>query len=119
VSLVARRLAPDYNCAHYTAELWEALTGSDIRTTLCGLMLPAGERIVDRPTLAGAFVSVPAPQEPCLVLFRRARAAPHVGVFLRGRVSHLTQSGPIRQVLDVARIGYSSVRFYAARPPRT
>jgi hypothetical protein len=104
----------DYNCAHYAAEVWERETGQDIRHVLGGFFAAKGGRRVDAPAVL-TFRRIPAPVEPCLVLLRHGKATPHVGVFLRGRVQHLTHVGPIRQPLDVAKIGYRSVRFYAPR----
>lgn len=108
------QLRPSYNCAHFVTDVWLAETGQDISGIMgCFLHLPkdrqAGKNLIhDLKRLDG-------PQEPCIVLFRRVKATPHVGIFLRKRVLHLTDSGPIRQLLDVARIGYHSVRFYAPR----
>lgn len=114
MSLLDRMRTPSYNCAHYAAELWESETGSDIRPVLGGFLTKEGDRRVSAPALL-AFRRIPTPVEPCLVLFRHGRATPHLGVFLRGRVQHLTGLGPIRQPLDVAKVGFRSVRFYAPR----
>lgn len=112
--LMGRRLAPDYNCAHFVCDLWQVETGEDIRHSFEGLLMPAEARRADLRVKA-CFNRVRRPVSPCIVLLRRARATPHVGVYVRGRVTHLADSGPIRQPLEVASLGYKSVRFYAAR----
>jgi hypothetical protein len=112
--LLDRQRRHDYNCAHYAAELWARETGQDIRHILGGFFAAKGERRVDAPAIL-TFRRIHTPSEPCLVLLRHGKATPHVGVFVRGRVQHLTHIGPIRQPLAVAQIGYRSVRFYAPR----
>lgn len=112
--LMSRRLGPLYNCAHFLAEAWERETGRDIRPIFAGFLAPAHARRAT-PHARGDFVRIPAPVSPCIVLLRRVKATPHVGLFVRGRVLHLTDKGPIRQLLSVASLGYTSVRFYAPR----
>jgi hypothetical protein len=112
--LLDRCRSGSYNCAHYAAEVWERETGRDIRPVLGGFLAAAGERRVLPPALH-AFRRVSTPVEPCLVLFRRGHATPHLGVFIRGRVQHLARLAPIRQPLDIARLGYRTVSFYAPR----
>ena len=112
--ILAKTLTPAYNCAHFAADVWESETGRDIRTILSGF-LTTPERRRATPQARGDLVRIPSPRSPCLVLFRRVKAVPHVGVFLRGRVFHLTTAGAIRQPLSVASLGYTAVRFYAPR----
>ena len=114
MTLLSARLRPDYNCAHFVADVWEQETGEDIRPILTGFLTTKDKRTA-KPNLIHDLKRIDGPASPCIVLFRRARATPHVGIFLRGRVLHLTDKGPIRQLLALARIGYSSVRFYAPR----
>lgn len=113
-TLLGRQLSKEYNCAHYVAEAWERETGQDIRAILAGFLLPPTQRRA-MPHVAHQLKRIHRPEGPCIVLFRRVKSAPHVGFFIRGRVAHLADTGPIRQLLDVASIGYTSVRFYALR----
>lgn len=113
-SILDRYLSSEYNCAHYVADVWEHETGQDIRPVLSCFLTHKSERSASL-TLVHSMRRIPRPTNPCIVLFRRVKATPHVGIFLRGRVLHLTDKGPIRQLLDVARIGYTSVRFYEPR----
>lgn len=105
---------PDYNCAHYVAELWQDETGQDIRHVLGGFLARAGARCAT-PAPIHTTRRIHAPVSPCIVLFRRVKAVPHIGIYLRGRVVHLAGQRPIRQPLAVARLGYTSVRYYAVR----
>lgn len=105
----SRRL---YNCAHFVAEAWEHETGQDIRERLIGFLFPPSDRFVPF-ALRRAFVSLDRPQSPCIVLMRQPRREPHVGIWIRGKVFHITESGPQFQPLDVATLGFLIVRFYA------
>lgn len=114
MSLLDRERSFAYNCSHYAAELWQAETGIDLRPVLAGFFAAKGDRRVS-PHTPATMQRIHAPIEPCLVLFRRGRSTPHLGVFIRGRVQHLSGSVPIRQPLAIASLGYKSVRFYAPR----
>lgn len=105
---------PGYTCAHYAAEVWQALTGQDIEGVLVGFF---NERVdgVPLPHPIAQFRRIPRPIDPCLVLLRRGKVGTHIGVYLRGRVQHLGGLAPIRQPLNVVSLGYTSVRFYAPR----
>ena len=107
-------LTADYNCAHFVSDAWLQETGQVIDHLMRGFLAPAAERVVT-PNLANSMVRLERPRSPCIVLFRRRVGSPHVGMFVRGRVFHLTDSGPIRQALDIAQVGYYKTRFYAPR----
>lgn len=112
--LLDRARSDQYNCAHYAAEVWQHETGVDIRPVLHGFLAPEGERKAVVSDLS-VMRRIPGPVEPCLVLMRRGRATPHLGVFVRGRVQHLSTFAPIRQPIELAMLGYKSVRYYAPR----
>jgi hypothetical protein len=100
--LLSRTLSASYSCVDFLADAWEAETGTKLDVFVSLDLRRRFDRLSD-------------PKSPCVVLLRRARLTPHVGLFVRGRVLHLSDSGPIRQLLPLAAIGYSSVRFYAPR----
>lgn len=101
----------EYNCAHFAAEVWAYETGDDIGAALTGFLAPMRDRQADwslrRDLRALAF-----PVSPCLVLMRRPRTTPHVGVYLRDRVLHITESGVVFQPLEIATLGFKVVGFY-------
>lgn len=111
---MAARLTPSYNCVHFLRDAWLAETGRDIGQLLTGFMVERTERRADQG-LAHAFVRLGSPVGPCVVLWRRRGVAPHVGLYVRRHVLHLTDSGPIRQLVAVASLGYHTTRFYAPR----
>jgi len=112
-----KQLSPDYNCAHFLADAWQAETGDDhMRGALDSFLAPPARRTASH-VVRRSLVPVDKPVSPCVVLFRRGTATPHVGLYVRGAVLHLTDHGPVRQLLAVAKLGYTSVRFYAPRSP--
>lgn len=115
---MAARLGPQYNCAHFLCDAWLAETGWDLGSVLGSFLAARDQRTAD-PALVRTMQRLPGPRGPCVVLWRRRGTAPHVGLYARGTVLHLTGSGPIRQLLPVASLGYNSTRFYAPRPDHT
>lgn len=113
--LLEARLSPNYNCAHFLCDAWEQENGEDIREVMGCFLATRQGRTADSRLVHG-LQRLPGPIAPCIVLWRRRGAAPHVGLYSRRTVLHLTDSGPIRQLLAVASIGYTSTRFYAPRP---
>jgi len=107
-------LRPGYNCAHFLCDAWLEETGCDISPVLACFLAPVARRTAHHGLTRG-LRRLPAPVGPCVVLWRRGGAAPHVGLYVRGRVLHLTNNGPVRQLLAVAKVGYDSVRYYAPR----
>lgn len=101
-----------YDCLHFAADVWRDLTGEDLRERLAGLLGAPADRHVRLRHLR-AFRHLAAPRSPCLVLFQRPRTPPHIGVFLRGRVLHLREQGAVHQPLELAALGWTSVRCYA------
>jgi len=101
-----------YNCLHFSREVWIALTGNDISEALQGLLGRVSQRGISKHTL-NAFTRFECPQEPCIVLMQRPRTSPHMGVYLRGKVLHITHQGVEFMPLDLAMRGFKSVRFYS------
>lgn len=58
------------------------------------------------------FKRIEQPADPCIVLFQSPHQSPHVGLFYRRKVLHITPQGVQRVPLSVARFGFSRVRFY-------
>lgn len=100
-----------YNCAHFACDVWKHETGSDICEALKGFLLPRKERYV-KSSIRKSFIKLDKPESPSLVLMQRNGAAPHIGVYLRGRVLHIQKDGVQFQPLDVACIGFNKVSYY-------
>lgn len=105
--------AKNYNCAHFVAEVYHAETGIDISKKLAGFLLPPDERTV-QTSIRHEFKRLDAPIESCLVVMHRPRTSPHVGLFLRGKVLHLTETNGVQYMpLEIATLGFSTIRFYS------
>lgn len=106
--------ASRYNCAHFVLDVWLNETGQDILRLLEGVLCPPKTRKLDIKEARNVEV-LPAPISPCIVLMRN-RWQSHVGVWLRGRVLHLIEHSGVQYVpLEVAALGFSSVRFFRCR----
>lgn len=102
----------NYNCAHFVAEVWKEETGNDIRENLAGYLEPSGARRVSM-SQRRAFKRLERPCSPCVVLFQSHRIAPHVGIYLRGRVLHISSKQGVRfDELSAASIGYKKVGYF-------
>lgn len=101
----------NYNCAHFTAEVWEAVTGQDIQNPLWGFFLPPSKRHATTE-IRRAFIRIKEPVDPCIVLMRGGPETQHIGVFIGGRVLHIKESGVEYQPLEVATLGFKNFRFY-------
>jgi hypothetical protein len=100
-----------YNCAHFVCEVWQSLTGESITQKLAGLLEAPKDRRASFD-LRRQFKRLERPESPCLALMQRRGSAPHVGLFLRGRVLHIHETGVEFQPIDVASRGFEKIGFY-------
>lgn len=100
-----------YNCAHFVIDVWAHLTGDNIAHIMRGFLLPADSRYV-RMDLRRSFVKLETPVEPCIVLMQRRRNAPHVGVWIGGKVFHLHENGVELQPIEVVSIPFHKIGYY-------
>jgi len=101
----------NYNCAHFTADVYKHLTGRDIEGNLKGLLFPLKD---NHPTidLRKGWTRLSTPENPCIVLFNGKNIEPHVGVYHNGKVIHLTTSGAQYVDLELAMLTFKTVRYY-------
>ena len=101
---LSRRQAPGYDCLAFARDVWAGLTGEDLRGRL-DILHPDPRRL-------RVFERLSAPVDPCLVLMRRPRSQPHVGVYVRGRVLHLDAGGAKHVPLELVALSFLRVEFY-------
>ena len=81
-----------YNCWDMTREVWQELTGVDL-----GAQTPAkhsGESYEARALkVANNLRWLSVREDPCIVLMRRNRLEPHVGVYYNSRILHMNCRG--------------------------
>ncbi len=106
-----REQSRTYNCFDFVRETWLALTGEDISAKLTGLVGAFASR---RATVSGirGFQRLLEPESPCFAVMQRFRFVPHIGIYLDGRILHLTNKGAQFQPLVVARQYFISVKYY-------
>lgn len=78
---------------------------------LRGFLCAETERKAIRKDLS-AINFLPKPVSPCVVLMQRAKAAPHVGIYLENKVLHILEASVQYQPLDVATLGFNKIRFF-------
>lgn len=102
-----------YNCLHFARDVWLDHTGVDITEHLQNVFHP--DQRTDLRKSLRAFERITEPVDPCLVMMHRPRLAPHVGVYLRGKVLHIWERGVEFLPVALASRGFESVRFYLCR----
>lgn len=95
-----------YNCAHFVCDVFDYLGMREARKSLEGYI--CSNRIAHR----GVLRRLSSPVGICLVLFQAPCSISHVGVYIDGKILHLTESGVSYTSIDVASIGYNKMRFY-------
>ena len=105
-----------YNCAHFVSDIIEAGTGINARDTLNGFLLPAKERTA-QISIKDKLRRIDKPVDYCIVLMTRRSHTPHVGVYIGGKVAHITEDLGAHMVpLFMASIGFDRARFYKCLP---
>lgn len=103
----------NYNCWHFVRDVWFELTNEMLydftpaKTTKHELQLAAEDARY-------RFTQVPkgSTTAPLIVLMKRYRDVPHIGVLYKGKVLHLRPEGVMYQPLDVASVGFDDVLYY-------
>lgn len=105
--------ARNYNCAHFVIEIFEKALGIDgpMKEALEGFLTGRGDRRVYAHKLK-VFKRLDQAREGCLCLFHAPASEPHVGIYLEGRVLHLTKTGVHWVELPIAMIGFKRAGFY-------
>lgn len=104
----------EYTCSDFSRDVWLDLTGIDIEPALRGLLQAHDGRGLRRAHVQ-AFMQLPGPISPCLVVMQRPRAPVHLGVFIRGKVLHLQENGAEFQPPKVAARFHKSFRFVTCK----
>lgn len=104
-----------YNCWDFIREVWLELMNEDI-----GFRTPKGASREDMKYKFAReeveFERINKPQDPCIVLFTRKTALPHVGVYVKGKVLHLPEHNTGKhEPLSIAALGFKETRFYLCK----
>jgi len=97
-----------YNCLHFTCEVWEYLTGE---SNLLQMIIIDGHLNMDR---INKFEILEKPVDPCLVYFKRDGSS-HTGVYYRGRILHITESGVRHELVETLGVNFRKVRYFICK----
>lgn len=105
-----------YNCWDFALEVWADLKGAGLPHQATDAKAPASQ-LHELATITAHkdFVSLTKPVSPCFVLMQRKRLAPHIGVYLNGKVLHMNSGGAVYADLDHVTATYPTVTFYAPK----
>lgn len=101
-----------YNCWDLTREVWLRLTGKDLGSPELFHYTASEFGEVVETWQDVRYREIKQPVSPCIVLMQRPRHMPHVGVFYNGRVLHIRRAGAQYQPIEVAALGFMTVRYY-------
>ena len=102
-NLLDRTWSKNYTCNEFACEAWQQITSENMTGRL--------KRFLNG---LGGFGQFSEPISPCVVFFSNGKHSPtHVGVFFDNKVLHLSGRGVQYMLLDIVRIGFKEVRFYA------
>lgn len=106
----------EYNCWDFIREIWIDLTGEDIgkRTP------PSGTRSDMKLKFAeeeAHFIKLDGPANPSIVLFKRPRLLPHVGICIKHvgkwRILHLAEGGSGKlEPVELASLGFTEIGYF-------
>lgn len=105
----------DYNCLHFARDVWLHETGEDLQDRMEEMLRieTSDTRTIDQATRRRFRRLKDGPQDPCIVVMKRMRTEPHIGVYVRGRIVHLSEeSGAMHVDPHVATLGYKEVLYY-------
>ena len=103
--------AHNYHCGHFTVDAWEMVTGEDASAKLAGLLVPLDCVKVAKCTMSKCH-ELRAPKSPCFAVMTNALGDRHLGVFLDGRILHITETYPEMTKLNLATRMFKKVQFY-------
>jgi hypothetical protein len=101
----------NYNCAHFVCDVLAVLKSPEMGDVLRGFLCAKKHRKVLKDDLS-KIILLDKPIDLCVVLMQRPKAATHVGIYVQGRVLHLSQQSVQCQPLDVVALGFKKVRFF-------
>ncbi len=104
----------NYNCWDFIRDVWLELKGEDI-----GKRTPTPatryEMKIKFSKEENHFQNISELQSPCIVLFKRDKATPHVGVFYNGKVLHLKETGVKYEDINLAGFGFTEIKYYICK----
>ncbi len=98
-----------FNCLHFAKLVWANETGAKIEDEIFNFDRWNKNKVSNK--FARKFVKLKKPVSPCIAIFK-GRIETHIGIFIRGKILHLTENGVQFQPVDVVSMTFFKVRFY-------
>jgi len=95
--------ATEYNCGHFARDVYAHLTGMHVGVPTGGEATQWLRKFVFR---------LERPITPCLAVMSRAHYTTHVGVYIDGKIMHLTEQGARIEDVDLASVLFTRIRYY-------
>ena len=92
-----------YNCSHFVADVWKHLTGEYIGD-ICDAFVNSELDVYFN--LFRQRKKLCIPETPCVVFMQADKVVPHAGIYIDGRVIHLTQQGAKFEDLCMLKVYY-------------
>lgn len=100
--------ATTYNCGHYVAEVYKELTGVDI-DYICKSYY--NDTVPEFLNLVRGREKLELPKSPCIAVMKMPNAINHAGIYIEGRILHLTDAGPKFDLMEIVKLHYR-LSFY-------
>lgn len=111
--LFERKYSPQkYHCVHFVIESAKLIFKSDYSACFIGLTGSLDESIKTSRDTVHKNKRIEKPIEGCIVLMTKYDSGSHVGLYYKGRIFHLSQSGVQRITIEQAKTQYKRIRFY-------
>lgn len=111
--LFDRRYSPQkYHCVHFVIESAREIYDLDYSTCFVGLTKSLDEALHVSKKREHQNRQIEEPVEGCIVLMTKYDNGSHVGLYYKGRVFHLPQSGAQRITIEQVKTQYKRIRFY-------
>lgn len=101
-----------YNCVHFLRDAWHFITGENIEDSVNTILRPVCKEKGFEMRLKNDFIRISKPVTPCIIVLHRAKCAPHVGIWINGKILHLAKTGVELMPLEIVGIGFDRHRFY-------
>lgn len=100
----------DYNCLHFSVDLYRDITGKDMGIYVDDLMTGRDKRKIDIAKLK-RFKPLNAPVDPCLALMHGKEL--HAGIYHQAKIIHITETGVQCVAPHIAALRQGRIKYYA------
>lgn len=107
--------ADSYHCVHFVIDAGKYLFGYDYSVNFLGLGEPLSINGAPSRHTVSHSIRVAKPDDGTVVLMNKFDNGLHVGLFVSGRVLHLSETGVRYETVRTLERNYKRIRFYNAK----